>query len=153
EGSRDFSDWTRSVAAVVEASPVPVIVKEVGFGLSRRTLSTLSSLGVQIADVSGKGGTDFLSIESSRRTDEAVIDYSVLTGFGQSALACLLDAPEDAPQLLASGGVRTPSDVVKALACGASAGGVAGGVLKGVLVGGAAEVGWMGRGWGEAGAA
>jgi len=149
EGSRDFSDWARSVATVVEASPVPVIVKEVGFGLSRRTLSTLSSLGVQIADVSGKGGTDFLSIESSRRTDTAVIDYSVLTGFGQSALACLLDAPEDAPQLLASGGVRNPYDVVKALACGASAVGVAGVFLKRVLDGGAEALVPLVRGWVE----
>src|SRR5699024_1317726 len=154
EGSRDFSDWARSVATVVEASPVPVIVKEVGFGLSRRTLSTLSSLGVQIADVSGKGGTDFLSIESSRRTDTAVIDYSVLTGLGQSALACLLDAPEDAPQLLASGGVRSggdrnPDDVVKAVACGASSLGVAGLFLKRVLDGGAEAVVPLVRGWVE----
>src|SRR5690625_5612612 len=38
EGSRDFSTWARSVEQIVAACPVPVIVKEVGFGLSRRTL-------------------------------------------------------------------------------------------------------------------
>src|SRR5699024_5066458 len=141
------SGWQRSVAGIVEASPVPVIVKEVGFGLSRETLHTLSGLGVRIADVSGKGGTDFLSIESSRRTDGAVIDYSILTGFGQSALACLLDAPDDAPVLLASGGVRNPYDVVKALACGARAVGVAGVFLKQVLDGGAEALVPLVHGW------
>lgn len=147
EGGRDFSIWARSVEEVVTASPVPVIVKEVGFGLSSRTLSTLADLGVSIADVSGKGGTDFLSIESSRRTDGAVIDYSILTGFGQSALACLLDAPAGGPTLLASGGVRNPYDVVKALSCGAQAVGVAGVFLKQVLDGGAEALVPLVRGW------
>src|SRR5699024_8974303 len=100
EGSRDLSDRARSVEQIVAACPVPVIVKEVGFGLSRRALSTLPSLGVRVADVSGRGGTDFLRIENSRRAGRAM-DYSSLSGFGQSARACLLDAPGDAPELLA----------------------------------------------------
>src|SRR5699024_11313246 len=62
----------------------------------------------------------------------------MLTGFGQSALACLLDAPDEwtgggavsAGVLLASGGVRNPYDVVKALACGARAVGAAGTFLQ-----------------------
>lgn len=147
EGTRDFSDWARSVEQIVAASPVPVIVKEVGFGLSRRTLTTLTDLGVSVADVSGKGGTDFLRIENSRRTADAVVDYSILTGFGQSALACLLDAPADGPVLLASGGVRNPYDVVKALATGAHAVGVAGVFLKAVLDGGADALVPLVRGW------
>ncbi|MGO2863013.1 MAG: alpha-hydroxy-acid oxidizing protein, partial [Brevibacterium sp.] len=51
--------------------------------------------------------------------------------------ACLLDAPSPSPVLLASGGVRHPYDVVKALACGARAVGVAGTFLQAVLDGGA----------------
>lgn len=133
EGACDFSTWRRSVEEIVAASPVPVIVKEVGFGLGRRTLAELSDLGVQVADVSGRGGTDFLAIENARRSGA---DYAYLTGFGQSALACLLDAPPEAPTLLASGGVRNPYDVVKALAAGARAVGVAGVFLKAVLDGG-----------------
>lgn len=149
EGSRDFSDWRRSVEEVVAASPVPVVVKEVGFGLSRRTLSELAELGVQVADVSGRGGTDFLHIENSRRGPGSGPDYSVLTGFGQSALACLLEAPADAPVLLASGGVRHPVDVVKALASGARAVGVAGTFLKAVLDGGAEALVPLVRDWTE----
>lgn len=147
EGSRDFSTWAHAVEELVTACPVPVIVKEVGFGLSRRTLETLAGIGVRVADVSGKGGTDFLGIENSRRSHGAVVDYSILTGFGQSAPACLLDAPTDGPELLASGGVRHPYDVVKALACGARAVGVAGVFLKTVLDGGAEALVPLVRGW------
>ncbi len=134
EGATDFSGWLRSVEDVVRHSPVPVIAKEVGFGLSRRTLRTLADLGVGIADVAGVGGTDFVRIENDRRDDA---DYSWLVGFGQSAAASLLDAPEDGPELLASGGVRNPFDVVKSLALGASAVGVAGLFLRAALDDGA----------------
>src|SRR5699024_4723976 len=48
-----------------------------------------------------------------------------------------LDAPDDGPTVLASGGVRNPFDVVKALATGAGAVGVAGTFLKPVRDGGA----------------
>lgn len=136
EGSRDFSSWQRSLETLIAASPVPVIVKEVGFGLSRSTLERLTELGARVADVSGKGGTDFLRIENARRTSEQG-DYSMLSGFGQSAMACLLDAPPAGPELLASGGVRHPYDVVKALAAGAKAVGVAGTFLETVRAGGA----------------
>lgn len=136
EGGRDFSNWERSLEELIAASPVPVVVKEVGFGLSRRTLERIGELGGRVADVSGNGGTDFLRIENARRTDVQG-DYSMLSGFGQSALECLLDAPTDGPALLASGGVRGPFDVVKALAAGAKAVGVAGTFLETVRSGGA----------------
>ncbi|NLG48388.1 alpha-hydroxy-acid oxidizing protein, partial [Gordonia sp. (in: high G+C Gram-positive bacteria)] len=129
-------DWQRSVETLVAGSPVPVIVKEVGFGLSRRTLTHLTNLGVRVADVSGKGGTDFLRIEDARR-DNTIGSFAMMRGYGQSAAACLLDAPADAPQLLASGGVRDPFDVVKALALGSAAVGVAGTFLAAVQRGGA----------------
>ncbi len=148
EGSREFSGWERSLESLIAASPVPVIVKEVGFGLSRRTIARIAELGGRIADVSGTGGTDFLRIENARRGEHEG-DLSMLAGFGQSAMACLLDAWAGAagtagtagqaktPTLLASGGVRHPFDVVKALAAGASAVGVAGTFLEAARRGGA----------------
>ncbi|AXE38041.1 type 2 isopentenyl-diphosphate Delta-isomerase [Acidipropionibacterium virtanenii] len=134
EGSPRFGDWMRGIEAIVSASPVPVLVKEVGFGLSARTLRRLADAGVRYADVSGRGGTDFLRIENDRRSDG---DYGYLTGFGQSAPACLLDAATleaaSRPILFASGGVRNPLDVLKALALGAEAVGVAGAFLSTVV--------------------
>jgi isopentenyl-diphosphate delta-isomerase len=130
EGSRRFETWAGNVAAICAASPVPVVVKEVGAGLSGRTLARLAGLGVTVADVGGRGGTDFVGIENDRRPTR---DLAYLRGWGQSAVACLLDAPAGAPHLLASGGVRTPLDVVRALALGARAAGVAGRFLRVVL--------------------
>ena len=87
EGDRDFRDWAGRIAAIAAAVPVPVIVKEVGFGLSRRTIGVLERTGVAAVDVAGAGGTDFIAIENERRPGQ---EYSYLTGWGQSAVLCLL---------------------------------------------------------------
>ncbi|RLK49194.1 type 2 isopentenyl-diphosphate Delta-isomerase [Microbacterium telephonicum] len=134
EGSRSFARWPASLEAIVAAVDVPVVVKEVGFGLSADTLALLTDLGVAAADVAGRGGTDFVQIENARRPEGG---YEHLFGWGQTAVACLLEAPADAPVLIASGGVRSPLDVVRALALGARAVGVSGGFLRTALDGGA----------------
>jgi len=147
EGSRGFSAWPERIAAIVDRLEVPVIVKEVGFGLSRDTLVELAELGVTVADVAGTGGTDFARIENARRPEE---DYAFMAGWGQSAVCCLLDAAastEELPALLASGGVRTPLDAVKALALGAHAVGASGTFLHAVLDGGADALVALLRAW------
>jgi isopentenyl-diphosphate delta-isomerase len=133
EGDRSFSRWGPRIGQIVAGVDVPVIVKEVGFGLSRETLVRLRDMGVRVADVAGNGGTNFARIENERR-DRA--DYSFLTGWGQSTPACLLDAQGAGLPVLASGGVRHPLDVVRGLALGASAAGASGLFLKTVLDGG-----------------
>lgn len=143
EGSREFSGWLRGVERTVAATNVPVVVKEVGFGLSRRTLRQLREVGVGIADVAGTGGTNFARIESARGGDA----FAYLGSYGQSAAACLLDAPTDFPNLLASGGVRHPLDVVRALALGARAVGIAGPFLLPALEGTPEALTEIIRGW------
>lgn len=135
EGSRGFDRWADHIAALTNL-PVPVIVKEVGFGLSRETLSLLWDLGVPVADIAGTGGTDFARIENARRPEK---DFAYLAGFGQSAPLGLLDAPSPAPELLGSGGVRSPLDIVRGLALGARAVGVAGVFLYEAATGGDLE--------------
>lgn len=49
EGDRDFTNWLTKIEAIVQAVEVPVIVKEVGFGMSQETLEKLTSIGVQAA--------------------------------------------------------------------------------------------------------
>ena len=141
EGDRDFRDWAERIAAIAAAVGVPVVVKEVGFGLSRRTITALERTGVGAVDVAGAGGTDFVAIENERRPRR---DYSYLTGWGQSAVLCLLDAlwrdePTGLP-VLASGGVRTPLDVVRSLALGARAVGVSGHFLRTLVTKGPDEL-------------
>ncbi|AGP30360.1 type 2 isopentenyl-diphosphate Delta-isomerase [Corynebacterium terpenotabidum] len=140
EGDRDFTGWLDRVAEIVAGVDVPVVVKEVGFGLSARSVAEAAACGVAAVDVSGRGGTNFIDIENRRREKQ---EYAYLSGWGQTAAECLLDlqatgapgaagaagavGPSGAPvQVLASGGVATPLDVVRALALGASAVGVSG---------------------------
>ncbi|MDO4241168.1 MAG: type 2 isopentenyl-diphosphate Delta-isomerase [Microbacteriaceae bacterium] len=143
EGSRNFGDWLDGIAEIAASCPVPVVVKEVGFGLSKRTLSQLREIGVRFADVSGRGGTDFALIEAGRRDD----GYADLAGFGQSAVVSLLDAPADFGTLFASGGVRSPLDAVKLLALGAQAVGVAGHFLQTAISGDSAKMAQQLRWW------
>ncbi|AZM59191.1 MULTISPECIES: type 2 isopentenyl-diphosphate Delta-isomerase [unclassified Streptomyces] len=133
EGDRSFAAWGPRIEQIAAAVDVPLIVKEVGFGLSRETLLRLQEMGVRVADVSGSGGTDFARIENDRRDRP---DYAYLNGWGQSTPACLLDAQGVGLPVLASGGVRHPLDVARALALGASAVGASGLFLKTVLDGG-----------------
>jgi isopentenyl-diphosphate delta-isomerase len=144
EGDRSFASWAPRIAQIVAGVGVPVIVKEVGFGLSRETLLRLQEMGVRVADVAGHGGTNFARIENDRR-DRA--DYSFLDGWGQSTPACLLDAQGAGIPVVASGGVRNPLDVVRGLALGASAAGVSGLFLKTVLDGGVPALIALISGW------
>lgn len=125
EGDRDFH-WLTNIHTLVLASPVPVIVKEVGFGMTRETLSKLHDVGVQYVDVGGRGGTNFARIEGVRRQDH---QYDALDAFGQSTVESLLEAQGSGLTLIATGGVRSPLDVLKALRLGASAVGISGLVL------------------------
>jgi len=131
EGDRDFTGWSEAIAGIVAAVPVPVVVKEVGFGLSRRTIEALARTGVAAVDVAGAGGTDFIAIENERRPGQ---EYAYLSGWGQSAVLCLLESLNGpgrvALPVLASGGVRNPLDVVRSLALGACAVGASGHFLR-----------------------
>ncbi|SFC29792.1 isopentenyl-diphosphate delta-isomerase [Alkalibacterium subtropicum] len=123
EGDREFSDWIENIQSIVEGLDRPVIVKEVGFGMSRETVQLLESIGVKLIDISGKGGTNFAQIENYRRKDFKLDDFEA---WGQSTVASLLEAQESVSQasLIASGGIRRPMEIVKALALGASLSGL-----------------------------
>ncbi len=116
EGDRDFSDWPNRLKDILASVNVPVIVKEVGFGMSREGMLELASLGVTTVDVSGRGGTNFIAVENARRTT-AFRDFET---YGFSTVESLLEAKGLVLTIFASGGIRGPFDVVKALALGAT---------------------------------
>lgn len=120
EGDRNFSTWRENIENIVQHVGIPVIVKEVGFGMSRETLQILKDIGVRYADVSGRGGTNFASIENARRENK---DMDYLKNWGLSTAISLLEAEPflDEMSILASGGVKTPLDAMKCLALGANA--------------------------------
>ncbi|KRM72682.1 type 2 isopentenyl-diphosphate Delta-isomerase [Lacticaseibacillus brantae] len=125
EGDRDFH-WLDDLATIVAQSPVPVIVKEVGFGMSRETLVALAEIGVQYVDVAGRGGTNFAQIENSRRPDK---DFAYLASWGQTTAESLLEAASSPMTALATGGIQTPLDALIALRLGARSVGMSGQVL------------------------
>jgi isopentenyl-diphosphate Delta-isomerase len=128
EGDRSFKGMLKRIEAIVQAVPVPVIIKEVGFGIMRENAQQLASIGVRILDVGGAGGTNFAAIENARRA--VSIDW--LNDWGCPTSTALLEALCVFPkgQVLASGGITNALEVSKALTLGASAVGMAGAFLK-----------------------
>ncbi|KXT78005.1 type 2 isopentenyl-diphosphate Delta-isomerase [Streptococcus sp. DD13] len=122
EGDRDFRSWLRNIEDIVAHLDVPVIVKEVGFGMSREAIRLLQSVGVDMIDISGTGGTDFAKIENHRRP--LADRYDFLEGWGQSTVHSLLEAASvnqsEKTTIIASGGIKNGLDIVKSLALGAS---------------------------------
>jgi isopentenyl-diphosphate delta-isomerase len=128
EGDRDFRGVLDRIARIVQAVSVPVIVKEVGFGITGEAARRLREIGVSIVDVGGFGGTNFAAIENERREES----LAWLNDWGIPTSCSLLDVQKScAPaHIMASGGIRNALDICKALAIGAGAAGLAGLFLK-----------------------
>lgn len=130
EGDRTFKHWKERLIEIIEFVTVPVIVKDVGFGMTRETVETLKSIGVKYIDVSGKGGTNFIAIENDRR-DNRLVSFE---SYGLSTVESLLDNQDSHDiTLFASGGIRDAFDIVKSLALGAHMVGLSGYFLKLVM--------------------
>lgn len=125
EGDRSFNKWLYNIKEIVDNLGLPVVVKEVGFGMSKKAIKSLLDIGVKTVDVGGKGGTNFARIENFRRIEDD--KYNFLENFGNSTVVSLLEAKDfvDEHEILASGGVRNSMDIVKALALGAKSVGMA----------------------------
>lgn len=129
EGDREFSHWENNIRDIVTGLEVPVIVKEVGFGMSEQTVSKLIDFGVKNVDVSGRGGTNFIWIENERSQNKR-FDY--LLDWGISPVESLLMNQSNLSKanILASGGVNNPLDVIKLVILGAQAVGISGYFLR-----------------------
>lgn len=127
EGEREFRQWKENLADYATKMPAPVILKEVGFGMDLKTIEMAHKLGIKTVDISGRGGTSFAYIENQRGHNRSYLDE-----WGQSTVQTLLNAQPmiDKIEILASGGVRHPLDIIKCLVLGAKAVGLSRAILE-----------------------
>lgn len=137
DGNINFSGLLNKIEGVCKILSVPVIVKEVGWGISSQTAKQLVEAGVSAIDVAGAGGTSWTEVEmhrsqteSQRRVAASFIDWGIPTA---ESLQLVKEAAPDIP-VFASGGIRNGVDIAKSLALGATMAGLAGPFLKAAVV-------------------
>ncbi len=105
EGDREFY-WLDQLAAIVAKLDVPVIVKEVGFKMTAKTVQKLMSIGVKYVDLSGRGGMSFAKIENFRRPEK---EMTYMADWGLTTPESLLEMRKlSSRPVIASGGIKTP---------------------------------------------
>jgi isopentenyl-diphosphate delta-isomerase len=127
EGEPRFAGVAAGIAAVAaRLAPLPVMVKEVGFGMDGADAALLRDAGVAAIDVAGAGGTNWALVEG-RRDERSGDVAAAFADWGVPTAAALAGARAAAPDLplVASGGLRDGVDAAKALALGATAAGLA----------------------------
>jgi isopentenyl-diphosphate delta-isomerase len=137
EGDVNFDGLARKIEAVCKQLDVPVIAKEVGWGISEQAARMLADAGVSAIDVAGSGGTSWSQVEMFRAPDD--LHKRVAAAFrdwGIPTAQSIRMVKRAAPQLpiIASGGIRSGIDIAKAMALGASLGGMAGPFLKAATI-------------------
>ncbi len=127
-GNTNFHDLAARIERVRKALDVPVIVKEVGHGISARTARLLVDAGVAGIDVAGAGGTSWARVDAHRVHDQQLASLGETLGeWGIPTVDSLLAVRRVAPDLsvIASGGIRSGEDIAKSIALGADAAGMA----------------------------
>jgi isopentenyl-diphosphate delta-isomerase len=128
EGDTKWAGLLPRIERVARALEVPVIAKEVGWGISTEDARRLAEAGVAAVDVAGAGGTSWSEVEKHRAASAGQRDLAGLfIDWGIPTAESLLAVRDAAPELelIASGGLRTGIDVAKCVALGSNMCGLA----------------------------
>jgi isopentenyl-diphosphate delta-isomerase len=143
EGDTYFKDdLIERVRELVKELGVPIIIKEVGTGLSIETVAKLRDVGVNIFDIAGACGTNWITIEALRNPENSLkrsLGLSLSRArWGIPTPLSLIEARYVAPSstIIGSGGVWNGIYAAKLLALGADLIGFARPVLKAFMTGG-----------------
>jgi isopentenyl-diphosphate delta-isomerase len=132
-GNTDWRGLLSRIADLCAGLDVPVIVKEVGWGISGPVACQLAAAGVAAIDVGGAGGTSWSEVERHRApTDLLRRVCGAFVGWGiptAEAVQMVRRALPDIP-LIASGGMRSGVDAAVAIALGADLAGYAAPLLR-----------------------
>ncbi|HVL86705.1 MAG TPA: type 2 isopentenyl-diphosphate Delta-isomerase [Candidatus Thermoplasmatota archaeon] len=128
-----------AIARLREWVDVPLIAKETGAGLTRRTAALLSRAGVAAIDVGGLSGTTFAAVElvrARREGEEKLARLGELyRDWGVPTPVAVLEAGRTGLPVVATGGVKDGLCAAKALALGATMAGMAGAALRAAVKG------------------
>ncbi|MFT6770345.1 MAG: isopentenyl-diphosphate delta-isomerase [Congregibacter sp.] len=121
-GDQDWRGVLDGIERCCKSLPVPVIIKEVGAGISPSTAQRLVDVGVRWIDVAGRGGTRWASIENARNNAtkvQQVAEPFMDWGMDTVDLVPMVRQQCSETQLIASGGVRHGLDIACSIRLGA----------------------------------
>lgn len=136
EGDRNFAGILNNIEKIVRSLHVPVIVKEVGTGISEKTAKRLYDIGVRNIDIAGKGGSNFIEIEDLRNPN---LDANELYEWGIPTALSLLEVMnlnKKDLNIISSGGIKTSQEIAKSIVMGAKMCAGSGEVINYLLRGG-----------------
>lgn len=138
EGDRAFKGLIEHIGHLKARLHCPIIIKEVGFGISGKVAKRLQDIGIEYIDVSGKGGTNFIEIEDRRNHEK---NYEEFYDWGIPTPECLRLCRYEASELklIASGGIQKAEHIFKSLLLGSHIVGMSGALLDKYLKEGLGE--------------
>lgn len=129
EGDTNFAGLIGQIGELQADLDLPLLVKEVGSGISEADGQALFDAGIRYLDVAGHGGTSWSRIEHHRHEQSSANtlgmifqDWGIPT---PAALRANLPLRDKGCSLIASGGVRSSLDALKGLVLGADMVGMA----------------------------
>lgn len=120
EGDRQFKGILNGINQLVDTTELPIIVKETGAGISVDVADKLYKVGVRCIDIAGSGGTSWSKVENFRHPQGGTMD--IFNDWGIPTVQCLMELRDSGHEdlvIIASGGIRTPLDILKSLCLGA----------------------------------
>ncbi|HHU76401.1 MAG TPA: type 2 isopentenyl-diphosphate Delta-isomerase [Firmicutes bacterium] len=156
EGDASFRGLWENIRHVARVSPVPVIVKEVGFGMAREEARRLLETGIAALDIEGRGGTNFIRIEEERKRKgfnsgdgDGDSGAELFFSWGLPTAVSLIEVLEATRlavknpariDIVAGGGIRSGLDIARVLSLGANMAGIAGPLVRHFYRGGEAAI-------------
>jgi isopentenyl-diphosphate delta-isomerase len=153
EGDHRARGCAEAIARVSSELPLPLIAKETGGGMTRRTAAILRACGTAALDVGGRGGTSFAAVEGMRAAGQGDARHALLgerfRDWGIPTPVAVLEAAQEGLPVIATGGIRTGLEAAKAIALGATAVGIGRPLAQAALQGSGAVERWLERFLGE----